>query len=63
MLPASSATLPCETGRRAAFCVDEHDATGVTETQFYSPDTFPSQEMAVEAAIQAGREKIKVRFK
>ena len=32
------------------------------ETQFYLPDTFPTQESAVEAAIQAGRQKIDVGF-
>jgi hypothetical protein len=34
----------------------------VTETQFYLPDTFPPQESAFEAAIQAGRQKIDVGF-
>jgi hypothetical protein len=49
-------------GFSAEFCVEEHDASGVTETQFYLPDTFPSQESAFEAAIQAGRQKIDVGF-
>jgi hypothetical protein len=30
----------------------------VTETQFYLPDTFPTPESAIEAAIQDGRQKI-----
>lgn len=42
--------------------MEEHDASGVTETQFYLPDTFPTQESAIEAAIQAGRQKIDVGF-
>jgi len=28
----------------AEFSVEEHDASGVTETQFYLPDTFTTQE-------------------
>jgi hypothetical protein len=35
----------------------------VTETQFYLPDTFPTPELAIEAAVQAGRQKIEVGFK
>jgi hypothetical protein len=42
--------------------VEEHDASGVTKTQFYLPDTFPTQESAIEAAIQAGRQKIDMGF-
>ena len=38
--------------------IEEHDGAGVTETQFYLPDTFPSQELAIAAATQAGRQKI-----
>jgi hypothetical protein len=34
----------------------------MTETQFWLPDTFPTQESAIEAAIQAGRQKIDVGF-
>jgi hypothetical protein len=34
----------------------------VTETQFYLPATFPTQELAIEAAVQAGRQKIDVGF-
>ena len=40
--------------------IEEHDAAGVTETEFYLPDTFPTQESAIEAAIQAGQQKIDV---
>jgi hypothetical protein len=50
-------------GFSAEFSVEEHDASGVTETQFYLPDTFPTQESAIEAALQAGRQKIDVGFK
>jgi len=46
----------------AELWIEEHDASGVTETQFYLPDTFPTQELAIEAAIQAGRQKIDVGF-
>jgi len=49
-------------GFSAEFSVEEHDASGVTETQFYLPDTFPSQEVAIAAATQAGRQKIDVGF-
>ena len=35
---------------------------GVTESQFHVPDTFPTHESAIEAAIQAGRQKIDVGF-
>jgi hypothetical protein len=32
------------------------------ETEFYLSDTFPTQELAIEAAVQAGRQKIDVGF-
>ena len=46
----------------AEFSVEEHDGSGVPETQFYLPDTFPTQESAFEAAIKAGRQKIDIGF-
>jgi hypothetical protein len=46
----------------AEFSVEEHDESGVTETQFYLPGTFPTRESAFEAAIQAGRQKIDMGF-
>jgi hypothetical protein len=46
----------------AEFSIEEHDGSGVTETQFYLPDTFPTRESAFEAAIQAGRQKIDMGF-
>ena len=49
-------------GFSAEFSIEEHDGSGVTETQFYLPDTFPTQESAIKAAIQAGRQKIDVGF-
>jgi hypothetical protein len=49
-------------GFSAELWIEEHDASGVTETQFYLPDTFPTQELAIEAAVQAGRQKIDVGF-
>jgi hypothetical protein len=51
-----------EGGFSAEFSIEEHDGAGVTETQFYLPDTFPTQKSAIEAAIQAGRQKIDVVF-
>ena len=51
-----------DSGFSAEFSVEEHDASGVTETQFYLPDTFPTQESAIEAAIQAGQQKIDAGF-
>ena len=50
-------------GFSAEFAVEQHDATGVTETQFYLPDKFPSHELPIAAALQAGRKKIDVGFK
>jgi hypothetical protein len=32
------------------------------ETEFYMPDTFPTQESAIEAGIHAGHRKIDVGF-
>ncbi|HYW37494.1 MAG TPA: hypothetical protein VE957_05220 [Terriglobales bacterium] len=47
-------------GFSAEFSVAEHDADGVMETEFYLPETFPTQESAIGAAIKAGRQKIDV---
>jgi len=47
-----------EGGFSAEFSVENQDSSGVTETLFYLPDTFPTQESAIEAALQAGRQKI-----
>jgi hypothetical protein len=49
-------------GFSAQFSVEEHDANGVMETEFYLPDTFPTQESAIEAGIQAGRQRIDAGF-
>ena len=46
----------------AEFSVEEHEADGSMETEFYLPDTFPTQDAAIEAAIQAGRQKIDMGF-
>jgi len=51
-----------DVGFTAEFWIEEHDASSVTETQFYLPDTFPTQELAIEAAIQARRQKIDLGF-
>jgi hypothetical protein len=39
-------------GFSAEFSVEEHAASGATETQFYLPDTFPTQESAIEGKRQ-----------
>jgi hypothetical protein len=49
-------------GFSAEFSVEEHAANGFVENEFFLPDTFPTQESAIEAAIQAGRQKIDVGF-
>lgn len=49
-------------GFSAEFYIEQHDASGVTVTQFCIPNTFPTQEAAIEAAIQAGRQKIDAGF-
>jgi hypothetical protein len=49
-------------GFSAELWIEEHDASGVTETQFYLPGTFPTQELAIEGALQAGRQKIDAGF-
>jgi len=49
-------------GFSTEFSVEEHDASGVTETQFHLPGSFPTQELAIAAATQAGRQKIDVGF-
>lgn len=46
----------------AEFSVEEHEADGFVETEFYLPDTFPTQESAIGAAIQAGRQRIDAGF-
>jgi hypothetical protein len=45
-------------GFSAEFSVEEHDESGVTETPYNVQGTFPTQESAIKAAIQAGRQKI-----
>ena len=47
-----------EGGFSSEFSVEEHDASGVTETQFFLPGTFQTEESAINAAVQAGRVKI-----
>ena len=49
-------------GFSAEFSIEEHDADGVLETEFYLPNAFPTQESAIEAGIQAGRQKIDAGF-
>jgi hypothetical protein len=49
-------------GFSAEFSVEEHQADGFMETEFYLPETFPTQESAIEAAIKGGRQKIDAGF-
>ena len=49
-------------GFSAEYCVEEHDAYGVTERQFYLTDTFQSPDSAIAAATQAGRRRIDAGF-
>ena len=49
-------------GFSAEFSIEEHDADGVLETEFYLPDTFPTQQSAIEAGIHAARQKIDAGF-
>ena len=49
-------------GFSAEVSIQEHDAEGIMETEFYLPDTLPTQESAIEAGIQAGRQKIDMGF-
>jgi hypothetical protein len=49
-------------GFSAEFSVEEHEADGFMETEFYLPETFPTPESAIEAAIRAGRQKIDLGF-
>ena len=46
----------------AQFTIEEHDPEAVLESEFYLPETFSTQESAIEAAIQAGRQKIDAGF-
>jgi hypothetical protein len=50
-------------GFSAEFSVEEHEADGFMETEFFLPDAFPTQESAIEAAIRAGRQKIDMGFR
>ncbi len=45
-------------GWTSEFSLEEHDGRGVTDTVFHLRETFPTREEAIEAAIQAGRNKI-----
>jgi hypothetical protein len=53
----SSRSQSCELkdgGFSAEFSVKEHDASGATETQFYLPDTFPTQELLSRRRFKPG---------
>jgi hypothetical protein len=49
-------------GFSAEFSVEEHDPSGVTERHFYLSTGFSTHESAIEAAIQAGRQKTNVGY-
>jgi hypothetical protein len=49
-------------GFSAKFSIEEHEADRFMETEFFLPDTFPTQQAAVEAALQSGRKKIDAGF-
>lgn len=49
-------------GWRAEFYIEEHDGTGVTETQFFLKEIFLTKESAIQAAIRSGRHKIDAGF-
>ena len=49
-------------GFSAEFSIEEHDANGLIESEFYLSNAFATQESAIEAAIQAVRRKIDVGF-
>ena len=49
-------------GFSAEFTLEEHDGSGVTETLFFMPEPFPTEEAALNAAVQAGRSKIDAGF-
>jgi hypothetical protein len=40
------------------FSIEEHEASGVTESAFYVPGVFPTAEAAIQAAVTAGQQKI-----
>ena len=61
VIAARSHELP-NGGFSAEFSVEEHAADGFMETEFYVPGTLPTQDSAIEAAIQAGQQKIDVGF-
>ena len=42
--------------------VEEHDESGMTETPYNVQGTFPMQESAIKAGIQAGRQKTDAGF-
>jgi len=49
-------------GILGGFSVEEHEAGGIMETEFYLPNTFSTHKSALEAALQAGWQKIDVGF-
>jgi hypothetical protein len=49
-------------GFSAECSIEEHESDGFMETEFFLPDTFPTQESALEAGIRAGRQKIDAGF-
>jgi len=61
VIEARSCELKC--GEFSAeFSVEEHCPSGVTERHFYLSTAFSTNESAIEAAIQAGQQKIDVDY-
>ena len=49
-------------GVSAEVSIQEHDADGFMESEFYLPETFPTHESAIEAGIQVGQQRIDADF-
>jgi hypothetical protein len=44
-------------GWNCGFSIEEHEASGITETAFYLSGVFPTAETAIQA-VKAGQQKI-----
>lgn len=49
-------------GFSAEFTIEDHDGSGVTETQFFVPNPFLTEESALDASVQAARRKTDLGF-
>jgi NADH:ubiquinone oxidoreductase subunit B-like Fe-S oxidoreductase len=57
VIEARSAELK-DGGWDCEFSIEEHETSGVTEKVFYVPGVFPTPEVAIQAAVTAGQQKI-----